>query len=405
MKKVLIVDDEEPFLLSLLDGLRDLSNQFEVFTAVNGVRALEVLAAHRVDLVVTDLKMPEMSGFDLLAHMSRHYPAIPVIVMTAHGTRDTQRSVGNLGATHYLEKPIDLGTLVCAILDSLEQERPSFVRGFSLAAFLQLIELDRKSCTLRVKADGLSGSLHFSAGRLTAANNGIVIGNAAALEILAWDETGIEVLELGENSSNVTAPLQHLLLEAYRLKDEKSRPAEIRKTSSLIPAAPVQTHAAQTQDTAVDSLAAPVAQKEQPTSFAGSPAQPRPKEGRQDIMALETHLADLKEVKGYKASGILNFTGEILVGDSIDPNIDVAYLGATFNDIFRTAHTACEKIGLEPCREATFVAPLGIVVIRCSGAKSRVHFHVLSVVAADGNQALAKMKMERMVQPVMDELG
>ena len=386
MRKVLIVDDEEPFLLSLKDGLEDFSAQFELLTAANGRAAVELLEQHEIDLVVTDLKMPEMSGFELLAHMSRQHPSIPVVVMTAHGTPETERSLGKLGAARYLEKPIDLATLLSVILDTLEQERPSFVRGFSLATFLQLIEMDRRSCTLRVSTGAHSGYLHFSAGKLVGARTAETPGNAAALQILGWDETSIEILDLLDAVREITAPLQHLLLEAYRLKDEEGRPGSIRKPSSLVPPPRDQTPGSGGGGSRLES-AKPAAMR------------------TEDKMALEKHLAELKEIKGYRASGILNFTGEVLAGDSLDSNVDLPYLGATFNDIFRTAHAACEKIGLEACREATFVAPNGIVLMRCSGTKSRVHFHLISVVAADGNQALTKMKMERMVGPVMDELG
>jgi CheY-like chemotaxis protein len=51
-----------------------------------GKEAVQILDATGVDLVVTDLRMPKMDGFELLAHMSGNYPDIPVIVMTAYGT-------------------------------------------------------------------------------------------------------------------------------------------------------------------------------------------------------------------------------------------------------------------------------------------------------------------------------
>jgi CheY-like chemotaxis protein len=86
VKKVLIVDDEKPFLLSLADGLGAYAKDFEVVTASNGKEAVKVLNSSGVDLVVTDLRMPKMDGFELLAHMSGTYPGIPVIVMTAYGT-------------------------------------------------------------------------------------------------------------------------------------------------------------------------------------------------------------------------------------------------------------------------------------------------------------------------------
>lgn len=121
-------------------------------------------------------------------------------------------------------------------------------------------------------------------------------------------------------------------------------------------------------------------------------------------MSLESHLQNLREVKGYKASAIMNFTGEPLATDSMDASIDLALVGATFNDIFRSAHEASKKIGLEATREAVFKTPKGLIIMQCSGTDSRVHFHVICVLSDDGNQALAKMRFDQMVPKVMAEL-
>lgn len=122
-------------------------------------------------------------------------------------------------------------------------------------------------------------------------------------------------------------------------------------------------------------------------------------------MALESYLESLKRINGYKASAIMNYTGEILVQDSVDDKIDLGLVGATFNDIFRTAHEASTKIGLEACQESIISTPKGVIIMRCSGVKSKVHFHTIAIVNHDGNQALVKMELEKMVPSVMAELS
>lgn len=122
-------------------------------------------------------------------------------------------------------------------------------------------------------------------------------------------------------------------------------------------------------------------------------------------MALAGYLERFKKINGYKASAIMNFAGEIFAQDSNDPNIDISVVGATFNGIFRTAHEASDKIGLEACREAAISTPKGIVLMRCSGVKAKVHFHIIAIFSAEGNQALAKMEMEKMIPAVMGELA
>ncbi|MBU4033185.1 MAG: response regulator, partial [Proteobacteria bacterium] len=66
MKKVLVVDDDHGFLLSLQDMCRERVDTFQIVTAGNGKEALTVLSSQPIDLVVTDLKMPEMDGFELV---------------------------------------------------------------------------------------------------------------------------------------------------------------------------------------------------------------------------------------------------------------------------------------------------------------------------------------------------
>ncbi len=122
-------------------------------------------------------------------------------------------------------------------------------------------------------------------------------------------------------------------------------------------------------------------------------------------MALEKYLEQFKSINGYKASGIMTFTGEVLASDSIDANIDLAMVGATFNDIFRSAHEASEKIGLKACKETTINTPNGQIIMRCSGVKAKVHYHMIVIINKDGNLALAKMEMEKMVPRIMEELA
>ncbi|HPD57772.1 MAG TPA: response regulator [Smithellaceae bacterium] len=117
--EVLIVDDEEPFVLSLADGLSTYKKYFNVRTAPNGAEAVKILKLSPVDLVITDLSMPKMDGFELLAYMNRNYPKIPVILMTAYGTPKIEEIVSNMGIFRYLEKPLDINAVADNIVDAL----------------------------------------------------------------------------------------------------------------------------------------------------------------------------------------------------------------------------------------------------------------------------------------------
>jgi CheY-like chemotaxis protein len=119
MKYILVVDDEKIFQLTLLDGLRTFGKDFRVLTAENGKEAKDILRAFTIDLVVTDLKMPKLDGFELLAYMKKSYPHTPVIVMTAFGNPKLEQWLRSLGIHAYIEKPFDLFDLTNKIYTGL----------------------------------------------------------------------------------------------------------------------------------------------------------------------------------------------------------------------------------------------------------------------------------------------
>ncbi len=120
VREVLIVDDEEPLLLTLAEGLSIYKKYFNLLTATNGADAVKVLkSSPGIDLVVTDLSMPKMDGFELLAYMNRNYPKIPVILMTAFGTPKIEEIVSSMGIFRYLEKPLDINSIAENIFAAL----------------------------------------------------------------------------------------------------------------------------------------------------------------------------------------------------------------------------------------------------------------------------------------------
>jgi len=112
MKNIVIVDDEKTFLLSLSEGLGMSRKDFNVITADNGEKAIEMLGAMSADLLITDLKMPDVDGFDLLVHVLKYYPELPVIVMTAYYNHDVVERLNSLGFHYHIEKPLEFDNLL-----------------------------------------------------------------------------------------------------------------------------------------------------------------------------------------------------------------------------------------------------------------------------------------------------
>ena len=121
MKKarILVVDDE----LSARSGLAKLLDQegYEVETAADGVQALALVADKAPNLIVTDLKMPNMDGMELLAKVREQYPDIPTIVTTAFGEVSSAVLAMRAGAEDYLTKPVDFDALLLAVERALQR--------------------------------------------------------------------------------------------------------------------------------------------------------------------------------------------------------------------------------------------------------------------------------------------
>ncbi|HXY53540.1 MAG TPA: response regulator [Nitrospirota bacterium] len=118
---ILIVDDEKTFLELLSEGLSSYSKYFNVITADNGKMAIEVLKTFIIDVVVTDLKMPEADGYEIVKYMKQYRPDVPIIIMTAHGDPETEKRLRNMGITQYLEKPLELRGIVREIMSAGER--------------------------------------------------------------------------------------------------------------------------------------------------------------------------------------------------------------------------------------------------------------------------------------------
>ncbi|MDA8079567.1 MAG: response regulator [Nitrospiraceae bacterium] len=122
MKNLLIVDDEKTLQLSLAYGLTRREPGLNVITAGNGFEALARLKTCPVDMVVTDLNMPLMNGYELIAQMQEHYPEIPVLPMTAAPPDLVEEPLTMLGITSYIEKTTDFDRLFSCILAVLRPQ-------------------------------------------------------------------------------------------------------------------------------------------------------------------------------------------------------------------------------------------------------------------------------------------
>ena len=221
MKTILVVDDTKLARSFISKRLEPYADEFNVLTAENGQDALELAQTVKIDLVITDIEMPVMDGFELLANLNNKFPQIPVFVMTAKGSPEIEEKIDAMGSLKYFEKPMDLEALVAAIREKLDSSAQGKVNGISLASFLQLVGMESKTCILRVKTGRQSGEIYCQSGSLIAAETGTLAAEEAVIEMVTWDGAVIEILKLDkQKEKQIKKPLMNILMEASRRMDE-----------------------------------------------------------------------------------------------------------------------------------------------------------------------------------------
>ncbi|MBF0343405.1 MAG: response regulator [Nitrospirae bacterium] len=123
-KKVLIIDDEEIVRISCKRVLE--TEGYDVALASSGPMALGFITMESYDLVITDLMMPDMDGFELLSTIRNKWPSLKVVVMTGYGTDETNVKSVELGADVFLKKPFLPEQLLTVASSTISTE------GFSL---------------------------------------------------------------------------------------------------------------------------------------------------------------------------------------------------------------------------------------------------------------------------------
>lgn len=132
---ILLIDDEVEMCVSLAAVLK--SNGYTSLFTTNPLDAMKIVAARRIDLVIMDVKMPEMSGMDLLNVLKDHYPALNVIMITGYPTVDNAVRAMKYGALNFYVKPLNLPELLQEIQGLAAQiSRPSILPQATLSTIV-----------------------------------------------------------------------------------------------------------------------------------------------------------------------------------------------------------------------------------------------------------------------------
>ena len=209
--KLWIVDDEESIRTICKSALEE---NFKIETFSNGSEALLALNSEKPDLIITDIKMPGLTGIDLLKIVAEKYPDLPTIVMTAHADIDNALSAYKGGAFEYLSKPFDVDTIRSLALKAIRTsvtETPS-----------QITPSENKKLKIIGQAKSLQ-SVFRAIGKISKSNISVLIRGESG--------TGKELIaqSIHENSDRSDMPfvainvaaIPHDLLESELFGHEK----------------------------------------------------------------------------------------------------------------------------------------------------------------------------------------
>jgi CheY-like chemotaxis protein len=221
LTRLLIVDDEPAQARALAREFSELRPELTVVTSGNGQQAMELMQTRGFELVLTDVRTPGAEGFQLLSWLHQHRPDIAVFSMSAFGDAGT----GELVIQHF-DKPVDPKAVLRSFQETLHETVRGHVQHVSLASFLQLLEMERKTCTLTVTCAEKVGTLSIRQGALLGARAGDLHGQAAAIAIVAWPYPNITITRrCAEAEGGISAPLGFIVMEAMRVQDEALRHA------------------------------------------------------------------------------------------------------------------------------------------------------------------------------------
>ena len=199
-QQILILDDEHDLLEIYQEILARLPSQPTIHTADNGPRALALLESEKFSLLLVDLRMPHMDGFQVLAVVRRKFPALRIAVVTAAEDEQFRARAYAMGVDLYIEKPRtgkEIINFVDCIESLLERESVGGFRGVQSKTLVDIIQLEcltQSSVLLRIVSASGEGRLWIQKGEIIDAACGGLTGKAAFMELMGWRAGNFEIL-------------------------------------------------------------------------------------------------------------------------------------------------------------------------------------------------------------------
>lgn len=223
--RVLVVDDDPLFDGLVVDHLSE-NNEYQVHSARSGEQALRILEQSDIDVLITDIKMPNKDGFELVTQVRRDHPTMSVIVVTAFGKpRLFDREDDTVGIV-FLEKPVNFSRLKKALRKAVYDSVPvpespasneekvdaSMLAGqvaqFPVLDMIQICCIAERTGCITLQRGALTSRIYIESGEIVHAECGPLTGSEAFLELATWDDADFSF-------QNAVPPPKRSILKAW----------------------------------------------------------------------------------------------------------------------------------------------------------------------------------------------
>ena len=121
-------------------------------------------------------------------------------------------------------------------------------------------------------------------------------------------------------------------------------------------------------------------------------------------MINESIFDDIKQINGYLGVGISQYTGELLLFNQANETINLEETSVIFNDVFRNSHTLSKKLSLGKTEIMELTTETSKILMACSGETASIHLHIFAIFKKDGNVALSKMILPKILNKAISAL-
>jgi DNA-binding response OmpR family regulator len=386
MGAIILVDDEGALLEALNLLIRREFGSFLLKSTPDPRQAKQWIEEERPTLLITDIRMPEISGLELLSCASQHWGTIPVILMTAYASPEVDALV-RLGTFKYLPKPFHNHQLVSLVRGVLSPQRVGFdgvIAVSMLSDIIQLHALAGSHGILYIDSEMGSGSIWFSSGQIAHAITANAKAEEAFYEIIKWRGGRFSFASQRVNERTVRLSSSELLMEGYKRRDEEinlsTRPQETEARATSPPQSEVEEPVEIVFDLIEDEQETPQGEK--------------PKE--KEIMAnnIKESLSRLEAIDGFLGACLADSESGLCLGtEGGNAGLNLEVAAASNSEVVKAKRKAVKNLNLRDDIEDILIT-LGkqYHLLRPVKTKNNIFFYLV-LERTRANLALARMAL------------